>query len=253
VVLPHDEAGGGSAVLLLHAGVADRTMWAEHLGPLAEAGHRAVAVDLPGFGEAPLEEEFRPWSDVIETLDALEIDRAAVVGNSFGGSVAMEVAMSVPDRVTALVLVSARPPWQQPSTELESAWEAEESALERGDIEGAVAAVLDAWTRPDSPQALRERVAAMQRRAFEIQLAGPEPAEVTSPAEADPDGVGELQMPVLVVTGESDMVDFRPAPGGFAERLGNATVVVLPGVGHLAPLESPAQFDRLLIEFLGRS
>lgn len=48
-------------------------------------------------------------------------------------------------------------------------WDAEESALERGDIEGAVGAVLDAWILADAPTALRDRVAAMQRRAFEVQ------------------------------------------------------------------------------------
>jgi pimeloyl-ACP methyl ester carboxylesterase len=50
VTLPHDEAGSGPAVVLLHAGVADRTMWSEHLEHLADAGYRAVAMDLPGFG-----------------------------------------------------------------------------------------------------------------------------------------------------------------------------------------------------------
>jgi pimeloyl-ACP methyl ester carboxylesterase len=57
------------AVLLLHAGVADRTMWDDHLEPFAAAGYRVVAPDLV-TGDAP-------WADVVETLDALGIDRAA--------------------------------------------------------------------------------------------------------------------------------------------------------------------------------
>ncbi len=52
-LLPHDELGSGPALVLLHAGIADRRMWSEHLAPLAEAGYRAIAIDLPGFGEAP--------------------------------------------------------------------------------------------------------------------------------------------------------------------------------------------------------
>ena len=52
-MLPYTEAGSGETVLLIHAGIADRSMWDEHLGWLARAGFRAVAVDLPGFGEAP--------------------------------------------------------------------------------------------------------------------------------------------------------------------------------------------------------
>src|SRR4051812_34376934 len=63
VVLPFDEVGEGPAVVLLHAGVADRTMWAEHLQPLALSGHRVVAMDLPGFGHAPVTPgEQAPWA-----------------------------------------------------------------------------------------------------------------------------------------------------------------------------------------------
>jgi 3-oxoadipate enol-lactonase len=49
VLLPHDDVGTGLAVVLLHAGIADRTMWAEHLRPVAAAGYRVVAMDVPGF------------------------------------------------------------------------------------------------------------------------------------------------------------------------------------------------------------
>jgi pimeloyl-ACP methyl ester carboxylesterase len=80
VLLPHDELGSGSPVVLLHAGIADRTMWSEHLDPLARAGHRAIALDLPGFGDAPLPVEQAPWRDVLATLDALGVGEAALVG-----------------------------------------------------------------------------------------------------------------------------------------------------------------------------
>ena len=83
-MLPYTEAGSGEAVVLLHAGVADRSMWDEHLGWLARAGFRAVAVDLPGFGEAPAHAgPHADWEDVVRTMRDLEINRATVVGNSF--------------------------------------------------------------------------------------------------------------------------------------------------------------------------
>ena len=95
-VLPHDEAGSGPAVILLHAGIADRTMWSEHLDALAGAGFRAVAPDLSGFGEAAVTVgEQAPWIDVLATMDALEIHDAILVGNSFGGAVALRAAAEV--------------------------------------------------------------------------------------------------------------------------------------------------------------
>src|SRR5215216_5806825 len=96
-------------------------------------------------------------------MDELSIERAAIVGNSFGGDVALRAALVAPDRVWALVLCSARARGIGPFSELEAAWEAEEAALQRGDIDAAVNAVVDAWTLPDASKALHERVASAQR------------------------------------------------------------------------------------------
>src|SRR6185295_5635670 len=97
VTLPHDEDGSGPALVLLHAGIADRRMWSEHLEPLADPGYRVVALDLPGFGEAAVPPgEQAAWLDVLRTMDELSIDRAALVGNSFGGAVALRMAFVAP-------------------------------------------------------------------------------------------------------------------------------------------------------------
>jgi pimeloyl-ACP methyl ester carboxylesterase len=86
-------------------------------------------------------------------MDALALDRAALVGCSFGGAVALVTAVTARDRVSALVLASAPAPDITPSNRLRAAWDAEETALERGDLDGAVEAVLDAWLagRDDMP------------------------------------------------------------------------------------------------------
>jgi pimeloyl-ACP methyl ester carboxylesterase len=221
--------------VLLHAGVADRTMWAEHLRPVAAAGHRVVAMDLPGFGEAPVTSPLAQWTDVLETMDALGIDRAALVGNSFGGMVATRVAAVAPERVTRLMLVSSVRDVEAPSERLRAAWDAENAALEREDIEAAVAAVVEAWTLPDAPRQLRERVAAMQRRALEVQMAAGDVPEADDPL----DTLAMPDIPTLVTAGEHDMSDFH-APGAK----------LISGAGHLAPLEQPEAFRALLLDFL---
>lgn len=251
VMLPHDEVGRGPAVVLLHAGVADRTMWAEHLEPLAEAGYRVLAVDLPGYGEAPVEPgEQAPWADVLETMDELSIERAALVGNSFGGAVALRAALVAPDRVSALALISVPAPGLEPSPELEAAWEAEEAALLRGDIEAAVDAVVDAWTLPDAPQGLRDRVAAMQRRAFALQAGATAATEAPDPVEQRPDALTRLNVPTLVAAGERDKRDFRRGAEVMARTLPGARHAVIKGAGHLAPLETPEAFRELVLTFL---
>ena len=253
VLLLHDDVGAGIPLVLLHAGIADRTMWAEQLRPIADAGYRVVAMDLPGFGESPPAQEEAPWSDVLQTMDALDIDRAALVGNSFGGAVALRVAVVAPERVAAIALVSAPPPDLEPSPELQAAWEAEESALERGDIEAAVGAVLDAWMLPDAPAALRDRVAAMQRRAIEVQMDAGETTEAQDPIEGHPEALARVEIPALVAAGEHDMADFRLGADALVRHLPHARRVVIAGAGHIAPLEQPRAFLELLLGFLSES
>lgn len=251
MTLPHDEAGSGPAVVLLHAGVADRTMWSEHLEHLADAGYRAVAVDLPGFGEARVTAgEQAPWADVLRTMDELSIERAALVGNSFGGAVALRAALVAPGRVSALALISAPSPALEPSPELEAAWEAEEAALQRGDIEAAVEAVVDAWTLPDASQELRDRVAGMQRRALALQAEAPPATEAPDPVEQHPEALARLSVPTLVASGELDKRDFRQGAESMARTLPRARHAVIEGAGHLAPLERPEAFRELVLAFL---
>jgi 3-oxoadipate enol-lactonase len=240
--------------MLLHAGVCDRTMWAEHLGPLAEAGYRVVAVDLRGFGEAPvLPGEKAEWLDVLDAMDGLSIERAALVGNSFGAAVALRVAVVAPERVSALALISASAPTLEPtpSPRLEAIWEEEAVALHRGDLDEAVDAVLNGWTLPDAPQELLDRVAAMQRRTFELANEAPETTDAIDPVEEDPDLLKAIDVPTLAAAGEHDVVDFQRGAEVLAETMPNARHSVIAGAGHLAPLETPEAFRALLLDFLG--
>jgi pimeloyl-ACP methyl ester carboxylesterase len=226
-------------------------MWAEHLGPLAAAGYRVVAVDLPGFGEAPVaQDEDAPWCDVLLTMDALGIDRATLVGNSFGGAVAQRVAAVAPERIVSLALISSPVSSVEPSPALKAVVQAEETALDDGGIEAAVEAVLAAWTLPDAPLQLRDRVATMQRRAFELQANTDWGPEGFDPLEHDLDALSRVEASAAVAVGEHDMQDFHIAADALVEALPNAQKTVLPGAGHLAPLEQPHAFRELLLTVL---
>jgi pimeloyl-ACP methyl ester carboxylesterase len=250
-MLPFDEAGSGPAVVLLHAGIADRGMWSAHLEPLAEAGYRALALDLPGFGDAPVAPGPQaPWHDVLMALNELGIGEAALVGDSFGAAVALRVAVTAPARVRALALISMGVEEVERSERLTGVWEAEEEALERGDVDAAVAAVVDAWTLPDSRPELRERIAAMYRHGIEVQLAAGEVEEAPDPVEEDPDWPARVTMPVLVAAGERDMPDMQESVHVLAGHLPHARCEFIPRAGHLAPLETPDAFRTLLLDFL---
>ena len=167
-----------------------------------------------------------------------------------GGAVAWRVAIVAPERVEALALISAPAEGLEPSTELQAAREAEEAALADGDIDAAVEAVLDAWTLPDGPPGVRERVAAMQRRAFAQQSAASTVPEAPDPVEEHPEALASITARSLVAVGEHDMRDFHAAADALARTLPHARHAVIEGAGHLAPLEQPEAFRALLLEFL---
>ena len=116
-------------------------------------------------------------------------------------------------------------------------------------LDAATAAVVAAWLAPDAPMGLRDLVATMQRRAYELDPEGtmPEPPE---PLEAHPERLRAIEVPALVAVGERDMPDFLWSAQQLAEALPHATHRVIAGAGHLAPLETPDTVRRLLADFL---
>jgi pimeloyl-ACP methyl ester carboxylesterase len=159
--------------------------------------------------------------------------------------------VTAPGRVRALALVSAPVEDVEQSERLTAVWQAEEEALERGDVDTAVRAVVDAWTLPDAPPEPRERIAATYRHGIEVQLAAGEPEEAPDPVAEDADWAARLTMPVLLVAGERDMPDMQEGVHVLAGHLHHARCEFIPGAGHLAPLETPDAFRALLLDFLG--
>jgi pimeloyl-ACP methyl ester carboxylesterase len=110
------EAGSGPPVLLLHGFPDCWRLWRHQLPALADAGHRVLAPDLRGFGGTDKPERAEDYKmrtlvgDAVGLLDALGVDRAAVVGHDWGAALAWMVAMFAPDRVSRLVAVSVGHP-----------------------------------------------------------------------------------------------------------------------------------------------
>ena len=110
------EAGSGPAALMIHGLGATKVSFLPTLAALAPNGHRAIAVDLPGFGDSdkPILASYdAPFfaRSMIALLDALELDRVDVIGNSMGGRVALELGLTAPDRMKRLVMLAPALAW----------------------------------------------------------------------------------------------------------------------------------------------
>ena len=226
-----------SRVVLIHAAVADSRMWERQVDLLRGRGFEVVAPDLPGYGDEPVAQQaFSFVEHVRRHLPAM------LVGNSFGGRIALETALAYPDDVARLVLVDPGLADHEWSDDMVAYWTAEEELLERGDLDGATEITLETFVDP----AVHDVVRPMQRRAYELQSAAPEP-EVIWP-ERKP--LSTLRPPTLVLVGERDRRDFRAIATRIAREAPNARLEVVAGARHLPSLERPDAFDRLLLEFL---
>ena len=255
--LAYEVAGSGTALVLVHAGVADRRMW-DPQWPAFAARHLAVRYDIRGFGESlPPTGRWSQHADLLGLLDELGIARAHLVGASMGAGIAVEAALARPAAVASLVLAAPGGALFSDATDdLRSVWHDEVGALDRGDLDTAVEVNLRAWVDGPmrSPEAvdpeLRAFVGRMQREAFELPEWDPESAPE---AELEPPAAGrfgEIRCPTLVVVGEADQAATRAAAERLVADVPIVESVVWPDVAHLPTLERPADFERLVLAFV---
>jgi len=251
-VLHHTVTGSGPAVVLLHAGVADGRMWDTTRKALAD-DWTVVVPDLRGYGESPLPgADADPWTnagDVVELLDHLGITQAAVVGASYGGRVATELAASAPDRVTRLVLLAPAAAGMEPGAALRAIGDEEDALLEAGDVEGATELNVRIWLGPDAADDARRLLHDMQRHAFEVQLAADEEAG-PAPVDVDP---SRISAPATVVVGGHDFPDFARVARELHDTIPTAELVELDWAGHLPTLERPDETVALVRSALDRT
>lgn len=247
----YEEAGRGPAVLLLHAGGADSRMWDGHLEQLARA-YRAVRIDLPGAGASPFPDKPYVPNDLLgRLLDALGIDRAALVGVSAGGGLAIDFAIEWPRRTWALVVVAAGPRGIDdlpPDPRLE----AFSQALAAGDRDRAAELYLEMWAPLRTSPELDGRIGRMIHESIGMLEVRPK-GLIQMPEWSAAKRLGEIGVPTLAIWGDRDL----PEVGLVGERLvagvPGARRVVLEGVDHLVPMRAPERFASELLAFLDQA
>jgi pimeloyl-ACP methyl ester carboxylesterase len=235
--------------------------WLENI-PYFARGRRVVALDLPGFGQSPMP----PWDLTIEAYgrllgafcDEVGIERCDLVGNSMGGFVATEVAISDPDRVDRLALVSA--------AGISHARMARAPAVAAARVAAAATPYAFKW----HAQALTRPVLrhyALRGVFYKPTALGPEivwenlHASLNAPGMLAAveglvgydftDRLPEIDVPTLIVWGRQDRVVPPADSEEFLRLIPNSRRVIFDRCGHVPQLEKPARFNALLEEFLG--
>jgi pimeloyl-ACP methyl ester carboxylesterase len=272
--LAYDEAGSGPAVVLCHAGIADRRMWAGPFEALA-AGCRVVRFDWRGYGESgPASVDHLLHADLLGLLDALGIGRAVLAGCSAGGTAALDAALAAPDRVAGLVLVSpglSGHTWPEGMADplmerIDAAVpETRRQAYRAGSndtvVDADVEAVADAYARfwiagpRREPGAVDPRVwdvaMTMLREVFRREWT----EHPVDPGSAQPPSHGrlsEIRVPTVVVNGLDDVPALQQIADLLTAGIRGARRIDLPDTGHLAPLERPQQVTAAIDDLLRR-
>ena len=262
IAIVHDDhptqwAADGVPVLLLHGAVQTRAVWAGQVEALVDR-HRVIVPDLRGHGATPLGQERltidRMAIDCLALIDRLGIDRFAVCGVSLGGMVALEIAARAPDRVTALVLantprslsgigwVRRLVDWLDPQRLLHPTFHIlGQARTARIGLALAARLVGPFWVGRD---ARRHFIAGFRAMSPDAIV-----ATYRAIVESRPLDLGRIRCPCLVIDTLHDATTIREQAADIVAETPNARSVVLEA-GHVANLDNPAVFNRVLAEFL---
>lgn len=239
-------AGGPALVFLHYWGGSSRT-W-QHVVDALSPDYRTIAIDQRGWGKSASPPAGYALSDLADDalalIDALHLESYLLVGHSMGGKVAQLVASRRPRGLRGLVLVAPAPP-----TPLALPLDARQGMVHAYDSRESIVATVQQVLAPDglSDRDLDTVIA--------DSLAGASPAKAAWPLTTSQEDitadVPKIDVPVIVISGEHDRVD--PPEVLVREllpRIPQARLVVLPGVGHLLPLEAPADLAHVIKAFV---
>ena len=252
--IAYDVDGTGPLVLLVHAGVANRSMWDDQVIALRDA-YRVVRYDTRGFGETETDAvEFSNRADIAALLDHVGEPSAHVVGLSRGGMIALDFALEYPDRARSVtVCAGGVGGYEAEATTDPALFEEPEALWKARDWRGISEWETNFWVegagqpvgRVDT--AIRDRVHGWILANYQAEKEEGTPQPLDPPANARLD---ELRAPLLVMVGTLDEPETQASMRYLAERVPGARLEVFEGAAHMLNLEQPDRFNRVLREFL---
>jgi 3-oxoadipate enol-lactonase len=242
-------------VVMLHGIGGGKAYWARQLDFLSLHGWRAIAWDMPGYGESALPAGDYTFAELAASLtrllDVLAIERAIVLGHSMGGMVALEAFAQAPERFAGLILACTSPAFGKADGDWQRQFVAERLApLDAGlGMAEMAARQVPRMMSPLAPDEARERALAIMGAVPEATYRASLRCLVTFDRR---EVLPRIAVPTLVVAAAEDSQAPPPVMEKMASRIAGAEFAVLAGCGHLANLEQPAAFGALVLEFLER-
>ncbi|ACZ62207.1 alpha/beta fold hydrolase [Dehalococcoides mccartyi] len=254
VDLSYREAGTGKTLVFMHAGITDSRSWHNQLSEFAKDYH-VIAPDMRGYGQSVITDDiFNYYRDVLELLHLLRVDKAVLVGNSVGGTYALDLALFHPDMVSALVLVD---PYMRGYRNTDEKFLDLDRQLEElislGQKTKAIELYLQIWlvgngrTNADIDKGVCRLCNKMLEENYQAVIGGKREQRLKRPQAED---YLSLKIPTLVLVGEHDVPDMHVIGERFSQAIPRASFQEIKQAGHLPALEKPSAFNGLLRGFL---
>ena len=244
--------GEGPAVLFVHGYPFDHTIWRDQIDALD--GYRRIAPDLRGMGQSDAPDLGYGMSiyaaDLAALLDALGVDDVVLCGLSMGGYVIFEFLRRWPHRVRGLVLMDTRA--EADGAEARRARDAAAAVAREGGAAAVAESMLPALLAPGTAERAPETAERMRRLMAATPVAGIIGALAAMRDRHDStDLLPTLGgIPTLVLVGEEDALTPPDAARRLAAGIPKARLVLVPGAGHVPPVERPSETNAALLDFL---
>jgi len=252
--ISYEDCGSGTPLVLGHSFLSSGEMWAAQVGPLAERA-RVINVDHRGHGRSgQVEKPFTLYDmvgDFVAVLDHLGIERAVWAGLSVGGLVALRAALTVPERVSGLILVDTHAGAEHGLTKLK--YRALGVGMRllgmRPFLPAIVPLMFGRTTRETKPGLVEDwsrRVATIHMPSLLRFL------DALMTRDSVIDRLHEIEVPSVVIVGEEDVTLPPSCSSQIAAGVRDSSLVRVPGAGHLSALEQPEAVTGAMLSLLDR-
>lgn len=253
VNLYYEMTGAGQPLVFIHAGIADRRMWNPQYELFAR-NYKVLRYDRRGYGKTAMPVgDFSHRQDLFELLNYLNIEKAHLVGCSYGGRILLEFALEHVDRVGKLVIVGGAPAGFDYKSAPPRQSEALEAALQAGDLERASELEVQIWVDGAlrTPEEVAPEIRALVHDMNLIALRN-ETQELGNDLSVDNTAqrLTELNTPALIIWGDLDRPRVCAAGEFMAQQIPGAQSYIMSNTAHVPNMEKPAEFNQVVLNFL---
>jgi pimeloyl-ACP methyl ester carboxylesterase len=252
--LYYEMAGSGDPVILIHGWSFDTRCWDDQFNELSRS-YQLLRYDLRGFGKSSLPVAGQTYShtdDLLELMNFLEIGKAHILGHSFGGRIAIDMALNHPERVMSLMLPDAAMDVKgiKLSRELTewigNTWKAgkEEGIKKAKEIWIKASPLEPAMHNPNSAAIVKQMIGDYSGWHWEND----DPCKRIKPYP--PERLNDIKVPTLILVGELNPKDYHIMADIQNKHISDSRREMVTGAGHALNIENPEEFNSYVLEFL---